>query len=218
MLKWTPYALATYSNEEVIAVNQDPLGVAAVRLAGEDLTWPCTEPGGASYRNQMFDVQAAACDGHDRMQQWSLNDDGTISLKGNRSAVLDLLDCGTDRGTSVAVYFRHTADAGGCMDGLNQILDTAPLLAGHAAALISNLSKPTGSPLCLEIFDGASAKASLPDSSALLWDCHASEPRRQRAVDMTQTLASCYPPGTNQALEPRGQGSVSPRSWPSHPS
>jgi len=166
----------------------------------------------------MFDVQAAACDGHDRMQQWSLNDDGTISLKGNRSAVLDLLDCGTDRGTSVAVYFRHTADAGGCMDGLNQILDTAPLLAGHAAALISNLSKPTGSPLCLEIFDGASAKASLPDSSALLWDCHASEPRRQRAVDMTQTLASCYPPGTNQALEPRGQGSVSPRSWPSHPS
>ena len=40
MLAWSEFALATYSNAEVIAINQEPGGSAAVRIAGDDLTLP----------------------------------------------------------------------------------------------------------------------------------------------------------------------------------
>lgn len=49
MLTWSKYALETYSNEEVIKLNQEPGGVAAVRIAGDDLigpTKPCADPEG----------------------------------------------------------------------------------------------------------------------------------------------------------------------------
>ena len=41
VLAWTPYALETYSNEELVAINQDPLGSPAKRIVGGDLTFPC---------------------------------------------------------------------------------------------------------------------------------------------------------------------------------
>lgn len=44
-LGWSAFALATYSNAAIISVNQDPLGQAALRLEGDNLTYPCA--GGA---------------------------------------------------------------------------------------------------------------------------------------------------------------------------
>eukprot|EP00038_Savillea_parva_P028500 m.65428 g.65428 ORF g.65428 m.65428 type:complete len:474 (+) comp8291_c0_seq1:200-1621(+) len=41
VLNWSSYALETYSNTAVIAVNQDPLGKAGIRLQGDDLAMPC---------------------------------------------------------------------------------------------------------------------------------------------------------------------------------
>lgn len=41
VLKWSDYALETYSNEEVIALDQEPNSLAAVRIAGDDLSYPC---------------------------------------------------------------------------------------------------------------------------------------------------------------------------------
>jgi alpha-galactosidase len=35
------YALETYSNEELVAINQDPLGSPAKRIVGGDLSFPC---------------------------------------------------------------------------------------------------------------------------------------------------------------------------------
>jgi hypothetical protein len=49
VLAWSKYALETYSNEEVIQLNQEPGGVAAVRIAGDDLVGPptpCADPEG----------------------------------------------------------------------------------------------------------------------------------------------------------------------------
>jgi alpha-galactosidase len=37
MLQWSDYALETYSNAELIAINQDPLGTPAQRIVGNDL-------------------------------------------------------------------------------------------------------------------------------------------------------------------------------------
>ena len=42
VLQWTDYALETYSNAEAIAINQDSLGSPAQRVAGTDLTYPCS--------------------------------------------------------------------------------------------------------------------------------------------------------------------------------
>ena len=41
VLAWSPYALETYSNVELIAVNQDPLGSPAKRIVGGNLEFPC---------------------------------------------------------------------------------------------------------------------------------------------------------------------------------
>ena len=41
VLTWSPFALATYSNRAVIAVNQDPVTVPGRRIAGDDLAFPC---------------------------------------------------------------------------------------------------------------------------------------------------------------------------------
>ena len=42
MLTWSKYALQTYGNTDVIAINQDPVKVPGARLAGGDLLFPCT--------------------------------------------------------------------------------------------------------------------------------------------------------------------------------
>jgi len=41
VLAWTPYALETYSNKELIAINQDKLASPAKRIVGGDLAFPC---------------------------------------------------------------------------------------------------------------------------------------------------------------------------------
>lgn len=42
VLTWSKYALETYSNVDVIAINQDHVKVPGARLAGGDLVFPCT--------------------------------------------------------------------------------------------------------------------------------------------------------------------------------
>jgi hypothetical protein len=46
-------------------VNQDPLGLPARRLVGEDLVFPCGTPAGA-----FASVEAVPCDANDVYQQW----------------------------------------------------------------------------------------------------------------------------------------------------
>jgi len=41
MLNWTSFAFETYSNKEAIAINQDKLGIAAQRLVGGPISFPC---------------------------------------------------------------------------------------------------------------------------------------------------------------------------------
>ena len=58
MLSWSEYALATYSNTEVLAINQDPVQPGAKgsgsgfktgrRLFGGDLALPCKHGAGAT--------------------------------------------------------------------------------------------------------------------------------------------------------------------------
>jgi hypothetical protein len=46
LIEASQYNIDSYGNEEVIAVNQDPIGVPGYRIVGGDLTYPCTGGGG----------------------------------------------------------------------------------------------------------------------------------------------------------------------------
>eukprot|EP00038_Savillea_parva_P025951 m.50314 g.50314 ORF g.50314 m.50314 type:complete len:571 (+) comp7229_c0_seq2:61-1773(+) len=116
VLQWSDYALETYSNDELIAINQDPLGKAAKRIVGDDLDFPCKdEPSGA-----VASVQAVACDTTDPTQQWKIDaDSNTIASVAYPGAVLDDVNCAADDGSPVALY---TPDNGkGTCNGQNQL-------------------------------------------------------------------------------------------------
>ena len=116
VLNWSSYALETYSNTELIALNQDPLGSPARRIVGGDISYPCSSTSG----DQLASVIAVACNASDPAQHWSASSaDGltyVISSKAFPGGVLDNLDCGSSDGTSVALL---RMSAGKCA-GLNQ--------------------------------------------------------------------------------------------------
>ena len=55
VLTWSKYALQTYSNPAVIAINQDPVKVPGARLFGDDLAFPCKN-GPAGGKNECTNV------------------------------------------------------------------------------------------------------------------------------------------------------------------
>ena len=59
-------SISQYGNEEVIAVNQDPLGIPGQRIAGHDLSFPCTTPPS----DVPYTIVALPCDMADKSQEW----------------------------------------------------------------------------------------------------------------------------------------------------
>eukprot|EP01121_Diplochlamys_sp_Union-15-3_P001049 TRINITY_DN1090_c0_g1_i1.p1 TRINITY_DN1090_c0_g1~~TRINITY_DN1090_c0_g1_i1.p1 ORF type:complete len:520 (+),score=61.44 TRINITY_DN1090_c0_g1_i1:109-1668(+) len=91
----SPYDLETYSNSEVIAVNQDPLGKQGIRLAGGPLS-----NGGAHLKT---------CDGS-AWQKWDLDTPmaGFVYNKETKLC-LNVDDCGTD-----LIYYSCVTSGGTC--------------------------------------------------------------------------------------------------------
>jgi hypothetical protein len=107
-----------YSNAELVAINQDPLGSPAKRIVGADLSFPCGnggQPGGA-----VASVVAIGCDPSDPNQKWSYSSTGTIKSAAFPTAVLDDYQCGSKDGTAVALYPEDGPHGGTC-DGKNQL-------------------------------------------------------------------------------------------------
>jgi alpha-galactosidase len=105
LIEASQYNIASYRNEEVIAVNQDPLGVPGYRIVGGDLTYPSAGGGGLP-ENALYGVQALACEAANPMQKWVLNNGSTIQLASTSGgvAVLDAYACGTQDETLVYAY------------------------------------------------------------------------------------------------------------------
>ena len=110
VLAWSDYALETYSNAELIAINQDALASPARRIVGGDLPFPCHGGGGGLVAS----VVAAVCNASDSSQLFSFDSaSGTISSAGPfPGAVLAAIDCATEDGTPVALY--SPGSAGNC--------------------------------------------------------------------------------------------------------
>jgi hypothetical protein len=104
VLGWSDYALETYSNAELVAVNQDVLGSPAQRIVGDDLTFPCTG-GGAMPNGAAAAVMAAPCNPTDPAQQWTYDAaTGYITAKQVPNAVLDDFGCGSKNNNPVALF------------------------------------------------------------------------------------------------------------------
>ena len=116
MLAWSPYALETYSNAELIAINQDALGSPARRIAGGDLPFPCASGGDGV----LASVSALPCDPSDARQLWSYNaTTGRIASSAFPGGVLDDLHCDKAPGSPVGVY-PNDGSGGGTCGGANQ--------------------------------------------------------------------------------------------------
>ena len=105
VLQWSPYALETYSNAELIAINQDALMSPARRIQGSDLSFPCSNV------NSVAEVVATAtCDETDPSQQWTWDTNAkTLSSNAFPNAVLTVSDCKPgDDGGVVSLWGKDT--------------------------------------------------------------------------------------------------------------
>eukprot|EP00026_Physarum_polycephalum_P007276 Phypoly_transcript_07334.p1 GENE.Phypoly_transcript_07334~~Phypoly_transcript_07334.p1 ORF type:complete len:529 (-),score=81.06 Phypoly_transcript_07334:65-1420(-) len=92
--------LAILTNSEVIAVNQDPLGVQGSKVA--------SYPAPAQNITNLSPVLAAPCDGS-AIQQWTINSDKTIRHV-QSGLCLDVPNCDTAVGTALEVFECHVGD------------------------------------------------------------------------------------------------------------
>ena len=108
VLQWSDYALTTYSNQELVAINQDPLGSPAQRITGSDLQFPCAGGGGGGTTpGAVASVVAAPCNATDPYQQWKYDaTTGYITATMVPDAVLDDFGCGSSDGNPVALFHR----------------------------------------------------------------------------------------------------------------
>ena len=143
MLQWSPYALETYSNAELIAINQDPLGKAATRVVGGDLPFPCNAPAPPG-KQTLSTVAAAPCNPKDKAQQWTYDAASGRIASAAFPGVLTAQGCGGADGTPVVV-----AEAGGDGCGGRAQRWAWPASAAGGTAVNSN------SGACLDVFNWA---------------------------------------------------------------
>eukprot|EP00727_Mastigamoeba_balamuthi_P008469 m51a1_g4244 putative alpha galactosidase (516) ;mRNA; r:186781-188844 len=108
----SPATLETLTNAEVIAVNQDPLGVQGRLVRSEALV----RPAGYVREPEPSAVELLPCDGG-HGQQWTVEQDGTIR---NRGLCLDVVDCKNDTDAPVETYHCHPGDSSQCQESRNQ--------------------------------------------------------------------------------------------------
>jgi alpha-galactosidase len=166
MLQWSAYALETYSNDELIAINQDPLGIPAQRIVGNDLPFPCQ--GGSSSTGFLASVVAAECDATNEAQQWSFSNGLITSRK--FAGVIDDVNCASDDGSPVAVYKLDNGQ--GTCNGKNQIWNQ------HADGTLVNAY----SNKCLDVYDFAGPAVDV-------WTCNGG-PNQNFTIDSVTGLIS----------------------------
>ena len=108
VLAWSDYALETYSNAELIAINEDALMSPARRIAGGDLGFPCDNTKYAAA------TVAVDCDASDPAQVWTFDAaTGSLAPRAFPGTTLVATTCdGGDDGA--AVMLASAAQAGPC--------------------------------------------------------------------------------------------------------
>jgi len=102
--------LTILTNSEVIAINQDPLGVQAARVASTPSSGGTVTPG--------VPVIGSACSGS-ASQQWTINNDKTIRHV-QSGLCMDIPNCATSAGTQLELWDCHVGQPNEECNSLNQ--------------------------------------------------------------------------------------------------
>ena len=122
------------TNEEAIAINQDPLGVQGRKIK----TKQPDPDGGKVVIAEGTKIYVADCTGGDE-QKWSINNDGSITI-GNYC--LDIPNC-SNSAVQVEVYKCHIGASGHCGDSKNQ-----EWTLKNDGTIVSKLNN-----MCLDVYD-----------------------------------------------------------------
>jgi len=186
LFEMSTYTLATYSNDAVIRVNQDPLGRAGSRISGGDLV------GGSTPWHKNSPAGAVPCTG-DASQAWDKDvvAEGYLSREGGHCLNVD--NCGSD--VIIWTDCRLTNCCNNC-DGMRFVLnEDGTLRSGQA-----------GNP-CLvgEAIPGESASAGM---NLFLGTCDAAAPRWTHNSS-SKTISTAGPDGVSLCLGDGSRGSPS---------
>jgi hypothetical protein len=176
VLAWSDYALETYSNAEVIALNRDALMSPARRIAGGDLKFPCTPP------TDLAGVVAADCDAADASQQWDwAAAGGVFSPRLFPGGVLAATQCGAAASGSPVVVANSTT-GGGCA--------TAARWSLGSDGTVTN----AGSGMCLDIYDWVGPVVDV-------WTCNGGSNQKFAYDSTTGLLTDTAGAGPNQGAK-----------------
>ena len=123
------------TNEEAIAVNQDPLGVQGRKIPTNQ-----PKPGEAPQIKDGSKLYVTDCSGGDE-QKWSINNDSSITDV-SKQFCLDIPDC-SNGNVQVEVYKCHLGDSGHCRNSKNQ-----EWTLKNDGTIVSKLNNK-----CLDVYD-----------------------------------------------------------------
>lgn len=101
------------TNPEVIAVNQDPLGVQGRKVSSKRVV----RPAGFELRAEPAPLVVAECRGKVE-QQWHINEDG--SIRNGEGLCLDVPWCTREAGAQVETFECHIGEKSACEESKNQ--------------------------------------------------------------------------------------------------
>ncbi len=125
------------TNPEVIAINQDPLGVQGRKIETKQ---PKPDEGTTPQLKDGTKIYIATCTGGNE-QKWSINGDGSITILGE-DFCLDIPDC-SNRAIQVEIFKCHIGSSGHCGDSKNQ--EWSFKADGTIVSKLNNM--------CLDVYD-----------------------------------------------------------------
>ena len=114
--KMTEETKSILMNPEVIAVNQDPLGIQGRKVTSSQVYRPL----GFKLNAETAPLKIAPCKGTPA-QQWVINSDGSIT--NGEGLCMDIYNCDDTDGAQAEVFMCHVGDKSFCKESKNQEWD-----------------------------------------------------------------------------------------------
>jgi alpha-galactosidase len=158
---------AILTNPEVIAVNQDPLGVQGRKVASARVQ----RPAGFQLRAESAPLVVAECKGK-VAQQWHIMSDG--SIRNGENLCLDIPWCKKDQGVQIQTSTCHIGDKSHCEQSRNQEWT----FKNESKTIISKMHD-----MCLDVWNNVGPVVEM-------WPCHGQANQQWEYVEADKSLRS----------------------------
>ena len=166
-------------NPEIIAVNQDPLGIQGRKITSAQVYRPL----GFKKNAETAPLRIAPCKGTSS-QRWKINSDGSIS--NGDGLCMDIYNCDGSSGAQVEVYPCHIGDKSACQESKNQEWNFV-----NGSTITSRMNGK-----CLDVWNNVGPNVEM-------WDCNGGNNQKWVYYPEDQSLRSlgqCLTPVDSQEL------------------